>query len=186
MAKGGEAMGRADAVREELETLGARLREAPPADKDALAHLGAAIEALAGEAEGVPPELASVLETTLGVLQAVYLGEVAEPAEALAAAANAVESAARCLAAGECEPGDVLEAARGRLAAFVATGDRSAAEGGTDVEVESLDDVLGMLVGLNGEERDEFGRLASALGRLEGGFSESARERAEAARGLLE
>ena len=179
-------MGSADGMREELEALGARLREAPPADKDALAHLGAALEALSGQAEGVPPQLASLLEATLGVLQAVYLGEVADAAGALGAAADAVEEAARWLAAGEPRPVDVLEEARARLAAFATADGGPGSEGGTDVEVGSLDDVLGMLVGLDGEERDEFERLASALGRLTEGLCESARERAEAARGLLE
>src|SRR5260221_173494 len=89
-----------DAVRllaHKIERLADGLSHLDPADKAALATIGAALEELQAEVDGEREELAVVLSACLEALQAIFLETVPDPHAALAAVLTAMRVAEPCV-----------------------------------------------------------------------------------------
>ena len=139
-----------------LAGLAAGLRSLPTGDTEALARAGAAIEAAA---TALPPECrreSDALGLVLEGLQAVYLGQAADNAAAILAAAAVVDAAEASL----------IDPAEASLDEAVATLQATLRSPSAGAPPASLDDAAALLISLDPTDRGGLSRMRDALAGL--------------------
>jgi len=161
-----------DNIRHQLSEAAEAIRAADPGDHNIIVKTGTTLEEIRSQMAQPSSPMAALLQSVLEALQAVYLGNAADAAGTMAAAAQAVDVVASHLDAESIPEGAIEEAAEainrglGKEAKPEETptpSDDTSPVGAGDV---SLDDVMALWVTLEAENPEQLERVSKMLMEL--------------------